>query len=297
MSDSELAGTVEAMWRFPVKSMRGELIDEVQVTARGLVGDRVYALVDIETGKVVSAKTVRRFPRILECSAAFIEPPRADTDLPAVQITLPNGTTVSSDGKDVDGKLSAFFGHEVQLTRSAPGDFAIDQYHPDIEDVDPRGHRDKVVEQKLGATLFAELGIPPAVEEGSFFDLFPISLLTTATLARLQELQPESRFDPRRFRMNIIVDSPHVGFVENEWIDRRVEIGDDVSLQVALPDPRCVMTTLAQDDLPKDLDILRVLVRHNRREIGADGSFPCAGVYAVVGGEGIVKNGDRVAVR
>ena len=141
MSDSGLAGTVEALWRFPVKSMRGELIDEGQVTARGLVGDRVYALVDIDTGKVVSAKTVRRFPRMLDCSASFVEPPRADTDPPPVRITLPNGTTVSSDGKGVDGKLSAFFGREVLLARSAPADFAIDQYHPDIEDVDPRGHR------------------------------------------------------------------------------------------------------------------------------------------------------------
>lgn len=131
--------------------MRGELLDEVEVTRRGLVGDRVYALIDVETGKVVSAKTVRRFPRVLDCSAVFVEPPRAAAEPPPVQITLPNGTTVASGRKNTDRALSDFFGREVRLARAAPADFAIEQYHPDIEHVDPRGHRDTVVEQKLGS--------------------------------------------------------------------------------------------------------------------------------------------------
>lgn len=297
MTDSaEVVGAVAALWRFPVKSMRGEQLEEAEITARGILGDRAYALIDVETGKVVSAKSVRRFPEMLSCSARFVEPPRPNAELPAARIALPNGVTVSSESSEADELLTEFFGREVRLARAAPEDFTIDQYHPDVEDVDPRGHRDTVVEQKLGSALFAELGLPSPVEVGSFFDVFPVSVLTTSTLTRLHELRSESRFDPRRFRMNLIVGSRQPGFVENDWVGRRIEIGDGVRLRLELPDPRCVMTTLAQDELPNDPDVLRTLARHNRIEVGALGSFPCAGVYAVVEASGIVRTGDRVAL-
>jgi hypothetical protein len=64
-----------------------------------------------------------------------------------------------------------------------------------------------------------------------------------------------------------------------------------------MPDPRCVMTTLAQDDLPADTDVLRALVRHNRLEVAGAGVFPCAGVYAVVTHEGTARVGDPVVLQ
>jgi uncharacterized protein len=289
-------GSVTGLWRFPVKSMRGEQLDEAQVTERGLVGDRAYALIDTDTGKVVSAKSVKRFPDLLACRAAFVQPPGADEDLPPVEITLPDGSTVRSDASDVSGVLSTFFQRDVTLARAAPDDFTIDQYHPDIEDVDPAGHRDTVVEQKLGAAFFAEAGIPSPVPVGSFFDLFPVSVLTTSTLEQLSALQPQSRFDERRFRMNVIIDSEEAGFVENDWVSRQLAIGDAVRLSVALPDPRCVMTTLAQEELPKDSDVLRTLTRYNRVQVAGAGRFPCAGVYAVVEAPGTLRTGDAVAL-
>jgi uncharacterized protein YcbX len=284
------------LWRFPVKSMRGERLAQVDLTERGLVGDRAYALIDMETGKVVSAKSVRRFPDLLGCQAAFVEPPHADRDVPPVAIALPDGTTVRSDSSDVDRALSAYFQHDVTLARAAPEDFTIDQYHPDIEDVDPAGHRDTVVEQKLGAAFFADAGLPSPVPAGAFFDLFPVSVLTTSTLEQLGKLRPESRFDERRFRMNVIIDTDAAGFVENAWIGRGLAIGDGARLGVALPDPRCVMTTLAQDELPRDADVLRTLTRHNRVQVGGAGLFPCAGVYAVVTAPGTMRTGDGVAL-
>jgi len=96
--------------------------------------------------------------------------------------------------------------------------------------------------------------------------------------------------------MNVILDTKEAGFVENDWIGRGLTIGDTVRVNVALPDPRCVMTTLAQDELPKDNDILRTLTRHNRIQVGTDGQFPCAGVYAVIEVPGTVQTGDRVTV-
>jgi uncharacterized protein YcbX len=233
---------------------------------------------------------------MLDCKAAFVEPPRRGSDLPPVQILLPNGTTVRSESGEVDRVLSAYFKRNVTLGRAAPDDFTIDQYHPDVEGADPGGNRDTVVASKLGAALFAELGMESPVPVGSFFDVFPLSVLTTSTLAQLDEVRPQSRFDQRRFRMNVIVKTERPGFVENGWVGHKLGLGDGARLNVALLDPRCVMTTLAQDDLPQDTDVLRTLVRHNREQVGDLGQYPCAGVYAVVAAPGTVRIGDRVVL-
>ena len=296
MATTEVVGSIAGLWRFPVKSMKGERLEHAELTERGLVGDRAYALIDAETGKVVSAKSVRLFPNLFGCQAGFVEPPRSGRELPPVRIVLSDGASVTSDSDDVDRVLSAWFKRDVKLARAAPEDFTIDQYHPDVEDLDPAGHRDAVVEQKLGSAFFAEAGLASPVPVGSFFDLFPVSVLTTSTLEQLREFRPESRFDQRRFRMNLIVDTREPGFLENDWVGRELGIGATVRLNVALPDPRCVMTTLAQDDLPKDTDILRTLARHNRIPVGDAGRFPCAGVYAVVAAPGTVRTSDRVGL-
>ena len=215
---------------------------------------------------------------------------------PPVKISLPDGTSVMSDSGDADRMLSAFFARNVTLAKAAPDDFTIDQYHPDVEGADPGGNRDTVVAAKLGSALFAELGMDSPVAVGSFFDVFPMSVVTTSTLSHLNELQPESRFDLRRFRMNVVIKTERPGFVENDWVGHELGLGDGVQLDVALPDPRCVMTTLAQDELPNDIDILRTLVRHNKIEVGDLGQFPCVGVYAVVGTQGSIQSGDPVVL-
>jgi uncharacterized protein YcbX len=276
--------------------MLGEQVGEADVTERGLAGDRAYALIDRQTGKVVSAKSTKLFPDMFGCRASFVEPPQAGREPPQVRITLLDGNSVTSASSDADAVLSAFFKRDVTLAPAAPEDFTIDQYHPDIEDLDPAGHRDTVIEQKLGSAFFDQAGMPSPVAVGSFFDLFPVSVLTTSTLDQLNELRPESRFDQRRFRMNLIVGTHSPGFVENEWIGRALAIGDAVQLRITMPDPRCVMTTLPQDDLPKDTEILRTLTRHNRVQVGGAGQFPCAGVYAVVESAGTVRAGDHVTL-
>ena len=296
MAGNSVVGVVARLWRFPVKSMKGEELHETLLTERGMLGDRAYALIDVASGKVASAKSVRLFPELLHCQASFVEPPQAGRDLPQVRITLPDGIAVMSDSGERDRVLSAYFGREVTLARSAPVDFTIDQYHPDLEGIDPAGHRNTTVEQKLGSAFFADAGLPSPVPVGAFFDLFPLSMLSTSTLVRLSELRPQTRFDERRFRMNVIVRTNESGFVENEWVGREVALGGDAQIRVALPDPRCVMTTLPQGDLPNDTDVLRTLTHHNKLQIGNSGQFPCAGVYAVVASPGTVRTGDRVAL-
>ena len=295
MDTSEAVGTVQALWRFPVKSMLGEELDSADLREGGIVGDRSYAIVDKETGKVASAKHSKLWPDLLKCRAAFVDDPRPGDEVPPARIELADGTTVQTDAADVDAVLSRFFGREVELSSAADHGYTIDQYHPDEENYDPDGHRDEVVEAALGAAFFNERGLPSAVPEGSFFDLYPLSVLTTSTLDHLEELEPEIRFDLRRFRMNVIVDTGERGFVENDWVGRKLAVGDEVRLGVALPDPRCCMPGGEQEGLPRDPRILKALAKHNRIDV-AGALFPCAGVYAVAEATGTLRRDDQVSL-
>lgn len=290
-------GTIEALWRFPIKSFQGEKLEQVEFNSHGILGDRAYALIDKETGKVVSAKSVKLFPDLLLCSAVYLKEPRPGKEIPSLRITLANGTSVDSDSKDIDQVLSNFFGRDVTLARVAPDDYTIDQYHPDIANLDPAGNRNISTEQKLGSTLFKSMGVDSPLPPGSFMDVFPISLITTSTLDYMHELRPETNFDVRRFRMNIVIKTTSHGFVENAWVGKTLTIGNSVPLIITMPDPRCVMTMLPQNELPKDNFVLRTLIDHNRLDIMGTGKFPCAGVYAVVEKTGLVSVNDNVELR
>ena len=114
-------------------------------------------------------------------------------------------------------------------------------------------------------------------------------ILTTATLGRLSELYPQGRFDARRFRPNIVVqaNTDQTGFIENEWVGHTLVIGHEVRLHIIRPTPRCVMTTLPQEDLPADFGILRTVAKHNNANVG---------VYARVIQGGTVNCNDAIRI-
>ena len=269
------AGTVVSVWRYPVKSMLGEELNSSYVTERGLVGDRAYALVDQETGKVASAKNPRKWGKLFDFRAAFIETPQVVENIPRVRITFPDGTHIYSDqADDIDHALSSVLGREVRLMRATNLEKpSYEEYWPDIEGL---AQREKVTDEAM----------PPQ----TFFDIAVIHLFTTSTINRLRELYPEGRFEVRRFRPNIIVESASYeekkkDFIENLWVGKKLRIGEDIVLSVIGPCTRCVMITLPQGDLPKDLGILRTVAQHNR---------VTAGVYASVHRGGIIRRGDQV---
>jgi hypothetical protein len=248
--------------------MMGEELNAIAVTERGLLGDRAYALMDPSTGKVVSAKNPRKWSNLFEFSAAYTEPPRLGEKFPPVQITLPENTIVTTGQSDIDQTLSAALSREVTLSASAPETPTLEEYWPDVEGLD---HKETVTEEDM----------PPE----TFFDFAVIHVLTTATIERLRELYPEGRFEVRRFRPNIVVESAsdERTFIENSWIGRTLTLGDEVRLSISGPCPRCVMTTLPQGDLPKDVGILRTAAQHNEAHVG---------VYAKVLQGGTVRRGD-----
>jgi uncharacterized protein len=269
-------GSVAGLWRYPVKSMMGEELNAAEVTERGLVGDREFAVVDAATGKVAGAKNPRKWGNFFDFRAAYVEPPRRQSKLSAVRMTLPDGTVVTSDQPDLAQVLSKALGREVAFAQALHGEESsgatAEEYWPDMEGLD---YRDTVTEWELPA--------------GTFFDLAVLHLLTTATIDHLRALYPDGRFEVRRFRPNIVVatEPDAHGFAENDWIEHTVAIGDEVRLRISGPCPRCVMITLPQGDLPKDAGILRTAAQHNQANVG---------VYADVIAGGTIRRGDPVAI-
>jgi MOSC domain-containing protein len=268
-------GSVASLWRYPVKSMLGEELSAIELTERGLLGDRAYALVDSADGKAATAKNPRKWPTLFDFRAMFVEPPHPGESLPSVRITLPDGTTATSQQADINQVLSRALGRTVALNAAGPshaGTVNAEEYWPDMEGLD---HRDTVTDFTL--------------PEGTFFDCAVVHVLTTATLDRLHQLYPQGRFEVARFRPNIVVaPAPgEKGFVENAWVGHTLAIGDSVRLNVTGPCVRCVMTTLAQGDLPRDPGILRTAAQHNKVSVG---------VYATVERGGTVHRGDAVRV-
>ncbi len=264
--------SVVALWRYPVKSMMGEELNATEITDRGTLGDRAYALVDPTNGKVVSAKNPRKWGNLFSFRAGFSEPPQLGGPVPPVNITLPDGSIHSSEDEDIDKTLAGVLGREVVLEAVAPVEPNLEEYWPDMEGLD---HRETVTDE--------------AMPTGTFFDLAVLHILTTATLERLRELYPDGRFETRRFRPNIVVEpaSDEKAFIENAWIGRSVSIGEEVKLAITEPCPRCVMTTLPQGDLPRDRGILRTAAKHNQVHVG---------VYAKVLKGGTIHRGDQVTV-
>src|SRR5712691_9910003 len=125
--------SVVSLWRYPVKSMMGEELNATEVTERGLLGDRAYALVDSSDGKVASAKNPRKWPRLFDFRASFGEPPRAAAKVAPVRIALPDGATVTSGQGDLNQVLSNALNREVTLGEARRGAVNAEEYWPDME--------------------------------------------------------------------------------------------------------------------------------------------------------------------
>lgn len=249
--ETSQVGTVAELWRYPVKSMRGEQVTATALNDHGLTGDRGYGVLERATGHIASAKHPRKWSALIACRASFVTEPRPGAPLPPVAITLPDGSIIESTERDVDQVLSRVLGREVTLVTSVPRPPTREADRTPIDG----GPDDVIIREELMANA-----APP----GTFFDYAPIHILTTATLAHLRELYEAGQWDVRRFRPNIVVaPATDAGFVEQAWLGRELALGDAIRLRLIDPTARCVITTLAQGDLPRDTNILRTLARHS----------------------------------
>ncbi|MBB1021057.1 MOSC domain-containing protein [Dietzia sp. E1] len=281
-------GTVSELWRYPVKSMRGDRVDETAVTERwGLPGDRGWVIRDEDAGELRSAK---KWAELLQFHARYVEEPQDDAT-PTIEIDFPDGSSMRSDDDTVHEALSAALGRRVTLWPRRPVD-------------DHEHYRRRAVDE---ADLRTQLGLGPddpfpaysgmpedlltelsyyATPRGTYFDAMPLSLLTSTAMASLQAAVPDAVIDPRRFRKNLIVthEPGGDGHPEFDWVGRRLMIGE-VTCEVVMRISRCRMVTLPQADLPHDRSVLRSLARDNGAEFG---------VYLRALSPGTIREGDEV---
>lgn len=278
---------VSQLWRYPVKSMVGGSVDSIVLDELGVVGDRAWAVRDLERGGIRGAKKIGSLMRLAA----------RDVDDGQVEITLPDGSTVRTTDADVDERVSASLDHRVRLEALRPAD-DLDHYRrgaPDSDDVvaELRGIFGREDDEpfpdfSVFPPIIAEFESPP----GTYYDVFPLMVMSEAALAALAAALPDSSIDIRRFRPSFVVDTGDdgadastPGHPEFDWTGRRATIGS-ATIEFGAPCPRCVMVTREiSSDIPADRAVLRHIVRDLDQNLG---------IYATIVTPGTIRSGDAM---
>jgi uncharacterized protein YcbX len=270
---------ISQLWSYPVKSMVGEQVPHVELSSLGIVGDRHWAIRDLERGGIRGGKKIGA---LMQCAAQ-----RRGDD---VVITLPNGATVSSQDADVDAVLTQALGHTVSL-EALPADNNLDHFRRGPGDSDdPLQELRAIFGRTEDEPLPNFAAFPPEVVEfesppGAHYDCWPLMVMTTSAMDALRAALPNSVIDERRFRPSMMVETQEAGHVEFSWKGKRAQMGSAV-VEFLDPCPRCVMVTQAVNaDIGPDRDILRHIVRDLDQNVG---------MYARVITPGSVSVGDTV---
>jgi uncharacterized protein YcbX len=304
-----LIGTVKEIWRYPVKTMAGERLQATNVGSLGIPGDRGWAVRDEGIGEITNGK---RIPLMMQCAARYRSSP-TDEMIPDVDILLPDGQQIGSDAEDVNQRLSEAFGRAVTLWPRQPAE-DLDHYRRkslSARLVGPLAQSamfrsllpvltklpniSRTVRQEFSREANEPIPdlstLPPEVIQftsppGTYFDAYPIHVLTTASLRAMAEFNDASIWDSRRFRPNFLIATVDGinGLVEATWNDRILKLGS-TQIRCDIPTVRCGMTMQQQDGIPKDPSILRTIVKHADQNLGS---------YANVVVEGNVAVGDQV---
>lgn len=232
---------VTALWRYPVSSMGGERLERAPVTASGIIGDRIWGLVDAASERIAWPGRDPHFARVPKGHARLADG--------SVAISADGERWTSPDDGKTLSDLSQLFGFAPVLRPFAPSE--------------ADGFRPRYVRA-------------------------PIHLLTSAAMRNLRQDLPGSVIDERRFRPNIVVDWPdgELPIPEHDWIGREIRIGEVVLRGTRLC-ARCGFTTLEQEGLPLDVEVLRTVLRRHERNFG---------LYCDVLSAGEIAPGDPVTV-
>ena len=285
---------VAEIWRYPVKSMGGEQLDQAVVHEKGIVGDRGWAVRDEKAGTI---RCARYIPKLLLCTARYL--PGTDAGLvPHVEITLPDGSTVNSDDTQVNRRLSDAMGrdltlwslrpeHETEHLRQGAGAMVTGDMDSEIRMLFGLLPDEPLPDMRgLPAHLMRELG-ELAAPKGTYFDTFPIDVLTTASIRQLQRHLPDVDLDVRRFRPNFLVDDGGLSDqpLEKDWVGQDIAIGP-VQLDVVMECPRCTIIAAEQaGGIQRNSTITRTIVREMEQLMS---------VYCNVRTAGTVTVGDTV---
>jgi uncharacterized protein len=291
---------VSKLYRYPVKSLGAEEVDAATLCPVGFVGDRRYALQEVETGIICSAKIPKKYGALLEFSARYLAEPSHEGPLPPIEIRFPDGRAISSEDPGLDAALSEFLGIPVRLISQSPGGSEVDMMwritegHKATQWTEDRKIGEEDGQDKVRFKLAGE--VPQQEHYDTFFDLSPIHFMTTSTLHWFEQQEPEVNFHPMRFRPNMILEGPDLGLAEQTWSGKRMLI-DDTDLYVDFPTVRCGMPSLPQKRLGLELSrkTIQAVARHNTlRDALGPGDWACVGAYCSPRSGGTLKVGSDV---
>jgi hypothetical protein len=277
----QLVGKVSELWRYPVKSMAGNSVDQAFIEKPGMQSDRGWAIRDEQAGELTN---VRKMPRLLLCSANYVKEPQGK-QIPHVLIQLPDGSTIHSSEDKANEQLSEYLKKPVTLwplqarsnwrhyrnakTSGAAAmkkQFAAKEL-PDMSSIS----WSKMLELAVFSTPL-----------GRYYDCYPLHILTSNTLLKLSELEPQGGFCPQRFRPNIFIESleKQARFDEFLWLDGHLHIGKTI-IKCESRTIRCSMPSQPQVGFAKDSKVLRTLEKHTGRHLGINASVLKSGEIQV----------------
>ncbi|UUO02525.1 MOSC N-terminal beta barrel domain-containing protein [Mycolicibacterium novocastrense] len=294
-----MIGEVAELWRYPVKSLGGERVDSVDIGQRGVLGDRLWAVRDLERDVTASA---RRIPALLNATARYAAPLPPDAGpgkVPDVVITFPDGSELSSSDDAVNAKLSELAGRDMRLTALPPAEYtslhrlskherdnaSIASLRTDFGVGDGERLPDVSMFRIADLAMFARFSTPP----GMFVDLAPVHVLSVTSLSTVGAEVDGDPLDVRRFRPNVLLAlrDPDDGLPEAQWIGGHLTVGGAV-LEVTMPTIRCVVPSRAQPGLEVDRRITKAVAERAQR---------CLGSYCWVDTAGAARVGDAVELR
>lgn len=261
--------------------MQGERIDSAHLDALGIRGDRVWAIRDLERGGIRGAKKI---PGLMRFKAHV----RADG---TVEVTLPDGSTGTAGEASLDERLSASLGRQVRL-EALPDAENLEHFRRGPSDGSDMLEELRAVFGREPDEPLPDFSIfPPEIMEfesppGTYYDCFPLMIMSTAALADVAAAMGPDSSDIRRFRPSMVLEVPDaVGHPEFMWKGRRAKVGE-AEVEFLDPCPRCVMITHELDErTPANRSLMRYVVRELDQNLG---------VYARITKPGRVDVGDAL---
>jgi uncharacterized protein len=255
-----IIGKVDSLWRYPVKSMRGEELEEIFAGFSGIYGDRLFAFRSSASPKGFPYFTAREQRRLLQYRPHFRYPDKAARPTNLTEAESMGANPVSADPSELLVDVETPYGKTLAIDDPA----LMDMLRTDID----QKHQLKLMRSERALT-----------------DCRPFSMFSLQSARQLAE-ETGAPIDKRRFRANVYVDlASGKGFAENEFVGRSLRIGPKVVVTILERDPRCMMITLDPDTAEKSPAILKAVAQAHEG---------MAGVYGAVLMEGMIRKGNSV---
>ena len=271
--------SIAELWRYPVKSMGGERVESLELRTSAVVGDRRWAVRNVETGKIASAKRPRPYGQLLSWSART----QADGGLVVVG---PDGREFAVGTGELDAALTEALGEPVQVVEVEEGrEETYGSEWPEIPGT-------------VLSDVEVDLPVAALTEKTSFVDASAVHIIVNQSMKHLASLLDGVGLGVERFRPNIVLNAhDDVGsgeFADLAWKDIDFKIGN-AELRIGDATPRCVMTTLAQPGYEQAKGVLQMLAATARKEFDY-GAFACFGTNAEITAAGTISVGDTFTV-